>query len=146
MMQKHLQAPSTFFLGLIGALFVTVNCTQKATWYTTSSGLEISIIAPGKGPPAEKGQWVLIHESTRLADGTTFLSTAGGNPLRIRLGANQVIDGVDEGVTGMRVGEKRKLVVPPHLSKRQTYPNALHPDDVLYYDLELVAIETQEHP
>jgi FKBP-type peptidyl-prolyl cis-trans isomerase len=51
-----------------------------------------------------------------------------------------VIDGLDEGVTGMTIGERRHLVVPPTLSRRSAYPANLSPD-VLDYDVTLVAIE-----
>jgi len=59
------------------------------------------------------------------------------------LGGQQVIDDVDEGVTGMRIGERRKLIVPPALSRRSTYPDGLSPEDTLYYDVELIGIELQ---
>jgi FKBP-type peptidyl-prolyl cis-trans isomerase len=86
---------------------------------------------------------VLIHETTTAAsDGRLLYSTrTKGRPLRFLLGGKQVIDGVDEGVTGMRVGERRKVIVPPHLSRRTVYPEALSPDETLHYDVELVGIE-----
>ncbi len=61
--------------------------------------------------------------------------------MRFLLGGKQVIDGVDEGVTGMKVGERRQMIVPPELSKRNTYPEGLSPKDTLHYDVELVGIE-----
>lgn len=79
-----------------------------------------------------------------FSDGRVHFSTrAKGQPLRFLLGGKQVIDGVDEAVTGMKVGEQRKLVVPPSLSKRTTYSEGLSPEDVLYYELELIGIEAQ---
>lgn len=80
--------------------------------------------------------------TTTLADGTLICSTrAQNNPLKFLLGGNQVIAGVDEGVTGMRVGERRKLIVPPSLSKRSVYPPNTPPDATLYYDIELLEID-----
>ena len=82
-----------------------------------------------------------IHETTTLADGTLIYSTrTKNNPLKFLLGGNQVIAGVDEGVTGMRVGERRTLIVPPSLSKRSVYPANTPPNATLYYDIELVEI------
>lgn len=82
-----------------------------------------------------------IHETTTLKDGTLIYSTrAKDKPLKFLLGGNQVIAGVDEGVAGMRVGERRKLIVPPSLSKRSSYPANTPPDATLYYDIELVEI------
>lgn len=56
------------------------------------------------------------------------------------LGANQVIRGVDEGVTGMRVKERRKLLVPPSLDGRKFDPSFIPPDAIRHYDIELVEI------
>lgn len=122
--------------------FAMAACSSAPRSTTTSTGLTYTVIEKGSGPAARPGQYVLIHETTRLANGRVHYSTlASGEPLRFLLGGNQVIDGVDEGVTGMKVGEKRNLVVPPHLSKRSQYPEGLSPDETLYYELELVSIE-----
>jgi FKBP-type peptidyl-prolyl cis-trans isomerase len=108
---------------------------------TTSSGLEYQIIVEGRGAPAKSGDHVRIHETTTLKDGTFIFSTRTKNsPLKFLLGGNQVIAGVDEGVTGMRAGERRRLIVPPSLSKRSSYPANTPPDATLYYDIELVEI------
>ena len=56
------------------------------------------------------------------------------------IGANQVIAGVKEGVTGMRVGERRKLQVPPSLDGRKFDPAFIPPDAIRLYDIELVEI------
>jgi FKBP-type peptidyl-prolyl cis-trans isomerase len=90
---------------------------------------------------AQPGQYVLIHETTTFGDGRVHFTTSGRKPLRFLLGANQVIAGMDEGVTGMRVGERRRLIVPPSLSRRSAYPDGLPPDAILHYDVTLVAIE-----
>lgn len=112
---------------------------------TTASGLVYEVVEPGSGPVARAGDMALIHETTQLADGTMITDTwAMNHPIRFLLGGNQVIDGLDEAVTGMRVGERRKLVVPPHLSKRTTYPdNGLYgPSDTLYYNV--ILLQTSE--
>jgi FKBP-type peptidyl-prolyl cis-trans isomerase len=108
---------------------------------TTSTGLTYQVVVTGHGPAAVSGQSVRIHETTTLADGTVIYSTRTSNkPLKFLLGGNQVIAGVDEGVLGMKVGERRKLVIPPSLSKRSAYPANTPPDAILYYDIELVEI------
>ena len=69
-----------------------------------------------------------MRVSTGVANGTVIYSTrVKNNPLNFLLGGNQVIAGVDEGVTGMRVGERRNSVVPPALSKRSSYPENTPP-------------------
>ena len=110
---------------------------------TTASGLVYEVIETGSGPVAKAGDMALIHETTQLADGTMITDTwALNHPIRFLLGGNQVIDGMDEAVTGMRVGERRKLIVPPHLSKRASYPeNGLFgPQDTLYYNVILLQV------
>lgn len=87
----------------------------------------------------------LIHETTKLADGTVITDTwAIHHPIRFLLDGNQVIDGLDEAVTGMRVGERRTLIVPPSLSKHTSYPdNGLFgPEDTLYYNV--IPLQTSE--
>ena len=123
-------------------VIVACGCARSGDAVRTPSGLVYTVVQPGSGPAAQAGQYVLIHETTTLPDGRVHYSThTAGQPLRFLLGGSQVIDGVDEGVTGMRVGERRKLIVPPALSRRSTYPAGLSPDDTLYYDIELVGIE-----
>ena len=132
-------------LGLIIFVFyalpVCTSCVSPSKTVTTKTGLRYQIVVAGNGPAALPGQSVRIHETTTLADGTLIYSTrTKNNPLKFLLGGNQVIAGVDEGVTGMRVGEHRKLVVPPSLSKRSVYPENTPPEATLYYDIELVEI------
>ena len=76
-----------------------------------------------------------------LPDGRViFTSRKNNQPVKFVLGANQVIPGVDEGVTGMRVGERRKLLVPPSLDGRKFDPAFIPPDAIRHYDIELVEI------
>jgi FKBP-type peptidyl-prolyl cis-trans isomerase len=130
---------------LVAAVAVAVTaCASAPRAVRTASGLRYTVVRQGTGPVARTGQYVLIHETTAFADGRVHFTTrTGGRPLRFLLGGHQVIDGVDEGVRGMRVGERRRLIVPPNLSKRSEYPAGLSPEDTLYYEIELVAIEKQ---
>lgn len=108
----------------------------------TASGLSYQVLATGSGDIAKAGQSVTIHEITKLSNGTVvFDSYAKNTPVTFLLGGKQVIAGVDEGVTGMRVGEKRKLIIPPSLSQRSSYPANTPRDSTLYIDLELVGIK-----
>ena len=107
----------------------------------TASGLIYETTKAGTGRAARRWDTVRIHETLSLADGRViFDSREKGTPVTFVLGANQVIPGVEEGVTGMRDGERRSLVVPPSLDGR-TYDPALIPaGSTLYYDIELVTI------
>jgi FKBP-type peptidyl-prolyl cis-trans isomerase len=115
-------------------------CASRGRVVTTTSGLQFRVLAMGAGEAARTGQRVSIHETTTLPNGTLIYSSRDGGPITFVLGANQVIAGVDEGVTGMRVGERRLLIVPPSLSRRASYPANTPPDSTLHIDVELVRI------
>lgn len=84
---------------------------------------------------------MLIHETLTLADGKRIFSSRDkNNPVKFLLGGNQAIAGVDVGVTGMRVGERRKLIVPPSLDGRTFDPAFIPPGSILHYDIELIKI------
>jgi peptidylprolyl isomerase len=80
--------------------------------------LEITDIQPGDGPEAKAGDTVRVHYvGVAFSTGEEFDSSWDrGDPLQFRLGAGQVIAGWDRGVQGMRVGGRRKLVIPPGLA------------------------------
>ena len=131
-------------------LAVTVACASaqrppdnvaESDWVQTRSGLVYRVIAKGAGPTAMAGQRVTIHETLTLPDGKLIFSTNARNePVTFQLGAKQVIPGVEEGVTGMRVGERRELRVPPALDGRQFDPAFIPPDAIRHYNIELIAI------
>ncbi len=115
---------------------------QKDTAFiTTATGLQYKILKQGKGKPIVKGQEVLIHETTKYRnDSLVFSSRDLSNPLKVLVGGNQVIKGLDEGLKGMKKGEIRKLIVPPILSKRTGNITFPHPDSTLVYEIELIDV------
>lgn len=126
------------FLGLMTSCTGSHGTTELIT---TSSGLKYGILREGNGEAARVGHEVLIHETmSYMNDSLLFSSYALPHPVKVLIGGHQAIDGIDEGLRGMKVGEIRKLVVPPALSRRsgnQTFP---HPDSTLLYRVELVDI------
>lgn len=117
-------------------------CSQDSNknLVSTPDGLIYEILSPGSGQEATPGQEVVVHEQMGYRNGTILYSTKPGGPVRFLLGGGQAIKGVDLGVQGMKVGEQRKLIVPPELSKRSAYPNFLSPDSTLLYEIELLNI------
>jgi FKBP-type peptidyl-prolyl cis-trans isomerase FkpA len=104
-----------------------------------SSGLKYQDIKVGDGPIAETGMTATVHYTGWLTDGTKFDSSLDRNqPFSFRLGAGQVIRGWDEGVSGMRVGGKRKLTIPPDMGYGAAGAGGvIPPNATLVFDVEL---------
>ncbi len=126
----------------VGRNFLSVWSAQRVVdSVETESGLTYEVIQEGQGPAAAPGKLALIHEVTRKADGTVITDTWARNmPIEFLVGGNQVIDGLDQAVATMRVGERRRLMVPPTLSQRTVYPDSIDPEDTLYYDVILLRV------
>lgn len=109
---------------------------------TTPSGLKYTILKRGTGSFAMPGQTVSVHYTGWLTDGTKFDSSVDrGQPFQFTLGAGQVIKGWDQGVRGMRVGEKRKLTIPPSLGYGPAGAGGvIPPNATLIFDVELMDI------
>jgi peptidylprolyl isomerase len=108
-----------------------------------SSGLWYTDVVAGQGEPAEAGRTVTVHYTGWLPDGTKFDSSRDrGEPFAFTLGAGQVIAGWDEGVKGMKVGGRRKLVLPPQLAYGDGgAPPAIPPGATLVFDVEVLKVE-----
>jgi len=108
----------------------------------TASGLQYQDLTVGDGTAAQAGDSVSVHYTGWLTDGTKFDSSVDrGTPFEFHLGAGQVIAGWDEGVAGMRVGGKRKLVIPPELGYGNAGAGGVIPGGAtLVFDVELLEV------
>jgi len=107
----------------------------------TPTGLTIEDTALGKGDTAASGQTVNVHYTGWLAGGRKFDSSRERDAaFEFEVDAGQVIAGWDEGVQGMKVGGKRRLVVPPHLGYGALGAAKVPPNATLVFDVELLAI------
>lgn len=121
---------------------------QEVSVITTSSGLqyEVQLPASNNAPVAQNGQLVTVHYTGWLEKngelGAKFDSSRDRNqPFQFVLGKGMVIKGWDEGVAGMRVGERRRLVIPGKLGYGpQGYPGVIPPNATLVFDVELLAV------
>lgn len=107
----------------------------------TSSGLYVQDVQVGEGPIARRTSRVWIHYVGWLPDGTVFDASLGGDPYHTRLGGNEVIRGWNEGITGMRRGGIRRLVVPPNLGYGSRGQGDVPPGATLVFQLELVDVD-----
>ncbi len=109
---------------------------------TTPSGLQYDDSTVGTGTEAVAGKMVEVHYTGTLANGTKFDSSHDRNrPFSFKLGAGKVIKGWDEGVAGMKVGGKRKLVIPANLGYgAQGAGGVIPPNAELTFEVELLKV------
>ena len=114
----------------------------KAQPVTTTSGLKYVDMVVGTGATPKVGDTVLVHYTGRFTNGKIFDSSVGKQPFQFVLGQGQVIKGWDEGVGSMKVGGKRKLIIPPNLAYGPVgYPGVIPPNSTLTFGVQLLKIK-----
>ena len=115
----------------------------NAKMVTTPSGLKYQDIVVGTGPTPRKGDTLAVIYTGWKPDGQPFDSNdaPGEEPLEFRVGRGKVIKGWDEGVVTMKVGGKRRLIIPPDLAYGEAgYVPTIEPNLTLIFDVKLLAI------
>ncbi len=109
---------------------------------TTPSGLKYIDLQEGTGATPKSGQTVVVHYTGTLENGTKFDSSRDrGQPFSFKLGVGQVIKGWDEGLSTMKVGGRRQLIIPPELGYGSRGAGAaIPPNSTLIFDVELLRI------
>jgi len=151
-----------FVYGLTAASLLLTSCGQakdteknnmhnqtrnsKVTRQTTASGLQYEIIKEGTGATPSKGKVVTVHYTGWLDNngqpGAKFDSSVDrGKPFQFVIGQGQVIKGWDEGVLTMKVGEKRRLIIPAVLGYgARGASGVIPPNATLIFDVELISV------
>ena len=114
-----------------------------AGFQKTDSGLRYQIIQKGNGKQAEKGKMVSVHYQGALENGEVFDSSyKRKQPIDFKLGAGQVIEGWDEGIALLQVGDKARFVIPAYLGYGSRGAGGVIPGDAtLVFDVELMDVK-----
>lgn len=109
----------------------------------TESGLRYKMIQKGTGKKAENGKVVAVHYTGQLEDGKVFDSSIPRKkPIEFPLGQGNVIEGWDEGIALLQVGDKARFVIPSHLGYgSRGAGGAIPPNATLIFDVELIDVK-----
>lgn len=126
----------------IQSIAIAVAVNKGAKTITTPSGLKYTVLKAGKGATPKPGQAVFVHYTGTLTNGKKFDSSRDkGQPFSFKVGAGQVIPGWDEALSTMKVGERRKLTIPPKLGYGAAGAGGvIPPNATLIFDVELLKL------
>lgn len=123
------------------ALWIRGNAPRKTVPEVKLAELQIENVQEGTGEEAKTGDTVKVNYKGTLEDGTQFDSSYDrGEPFEFTIGKGMVIQGWEQGIPGMKVGGKRKLVIPPHLAYGEAGRGSIPPNATLTFEVELVEI------
>lgn len=116
--------------------------SSSDNFITMNDGLKIEDIIVGSGGEVKSGDTITVNYLGTLLDGTKFDSSYDRNmPFTTQIGVGQVIKGWDEGIIGMKVGGKRKLVIPSSLGYGDQSAGSIPPNSTLIFEVELLSIK-----
>jgi peptidylprolyl isomerase len=121
---------------------IAVAVTKGVKTIVTPSGLKYTILKAGKGATPKPGQEVFVHYTGTLTNGKKFDSSRDrGQPFSFKVGTGQVIPGWDQALSTMKVGDRRKLTIPPKLGYGAAGAGGvIPPNATLIFDVELLKI------
>lgn len=115
--------------------------TQATPTPTAQPNMKIETLKPGEGPGAKAGDKVTVNYVGTLTNGTKFDSSIDrGQPFSFTLGQNSVIQGWEMGILGMKVGEKRKLTIPPELGYGSQANGPIPANSTLIFEVDMLSI------
>ena len=122
---------------------IASNSMSDTNVVTNPSGLKYVELEEGTGASPERGQTVVVHYTGTLENGKKFDSSRDRNsPFEFKIGIGQVIKGWDEGLSTMKVGGRRQLIIPPELGYGSGGAGGvIPPNATLLFDVELLGIK-----
>jgi FKBP-type peptidyl-prolyl cis-trans isomerase len=129
-----------FLSAVVVFSMVASGCSSDDSPTGPEQPLSTQDLTIGTGATAAVGDTLTVHYIGSLQSGTVFESSYGNQPYTFRLGAGQVIAGWDQGIPGMKVGGKRRLVIPPSLAYGSRGQGPIPPNATIQFDVELLAI------
>jgi len=144
-MRKHRALLTTAAMICVASFLIAADApTSQPAKTVTPSGL--TIIETGQGgssTAAAAGDLVWVEYTGKLTDGTKFDSSADHpeQPFIFPLGKHQVIAGWDEGIAGMKVGQKRQLIIPPNLGYGDNAMGQIPANSTLIFDVQLLGLK-----
>jgi FKBP-type peptidyl-prolyl cis-trans isomerase len=138
-------------VGISTAVVVVVAAVAAVVYFVVQRGssheapqiteLVTEDLVVGEGAEAEVGKLLTVDYTGWLENGTQFDSSVGGQPFQFTLGQGKVIKGWDEGLVGMKVGGKRKLIIPSDLAYGDSGSGSIPPNATLTFEVELLAVQ-----
>lgn len=124
------------------AFFEEFTVLPEGRFRTTPSGLKVASLKEGSGNAAAKGMKLKVKYTGWLDSGKKFDSSLKRNaPFEMKLGAGQVIKGWEEGLAGMKPGERRQLIIPANLAYGNRKVGNIPPGSTLIFNVELISVE-----
>lgn len=118
-----------------GLHHIRLDRPMEVFYTTTPSGLSYQVVSGGNGQGASNGDQVMFQQTVKTTDGRLISSTrAGGQPITTVLGSSKLINGLVEGLYGIKTGEVRRLLIPPRLN------NGSGTTEILVYEIEVMGI------
>jgi len=127
-------------------LYFALTAVNKNMSPQNVTSLQITVLKEGNGREAKAGDIVSVNYTGMLSNGTKFDSNVDPqfkhvSPFEFALGAQQVIAGWDQGIIGMKVGEKRRLVIPAELAYGSNAIGQIPANSTLIFEVELIEIK-----
>ncbi len=129
---------------VIGIIIYTFGFAKQAKKDITMHDLKIEVLKEGTGNPAVIGDTVVVNYLGTLEDGKEFdNSYKRGQPFPVTIGAGQVIPGWEKGLQGIKVGEKRRLTIPPSMAygDKDVAGGLIPANSTLIFDIECVELK-----